>query len=107
MGKFGETDDGKWIIKTEICVDFFVMQKTNYGMQNIDFRFFVFRKRRKIHALNLWILRFAQYDKDFVSMTKILRYFTLLRKVQYDKNFKFKALNFKHFKFKARIQALL
>ena len=59
MGKFGETDDGKWIIKTEIRVDFFAMQKTNYGIQNIDFRFFVFRKRRKIHALNLWILHFA------------------------------------------------
>lgn len=37
MGKFGETDDGKWIIKTEIRVDFFAMQKTNYGIQNIDF----------------------------------------------------------------------
>ena len=48
----------------------------------------------QIRTLNLWILRYAQYDKtrrndkDFVSMTKILRYFTLLRKVQYDKNFK-------------------
>ena len=78
----------------------------------------------------------SQYDKDFVSMTKILRYFTLLRKVQYDKGLgliirydeKFKGLvyssdkqaqpKFKHTpyqstpkiqnpKFKVRIQALL
>ena len=48
----------------------------------------------QIRTSNLWILRFAQYDKarcndkDFVSMTRVLRYFTLLRKVQYDKHSK-------------------
>ena len=29
-------------------------------------------KEFKIHFLNLWILRYAQYDKDFVGMTKFI-----------------------------------
>ena len=41
--------------------------------------------KMQIHTSNLWILRFAQYDK----------------------NFKFKALNFKRLEFKAIKKALL
>ena len=49
MGKFGETDDGKWKnilnfvilsdseVSTNLKRGFFVMWEMDYGMQNIDF----------------------------------------------------------------------